>query len=77
LVDRTRACSILLVSTNAQDLSHWEPALAAVALGAAATQFICPLDDPAHQLVGHVLPVAFLAVFGAIAGRRSLNWLVS
>jgi hypothetical protein len=51
--------------------------LAAVALGAVATQFICPLDDPAHQLVGHVLPVAFLAVFGAIAGRRSLNWLVS
>jgi hypothetical protein len=49
--------------------------LAAVALGAVATQFICPLDDPAHQLVGHVLPVAFLAVFGAIAGRRSLNWL--
>ena len=49
--------------------------LAAVALGAAATQFICPLDDPAHQLVGHVLPVAFLSVWGAIVGRRWLNWL--
>jgi len=48
--------------------------LAAVALSAAATQFICPIDDPAHQLVGHVLPVAFLAVVGAIGGRRSLNW---
>jgi hypothetical protein len=49
--------------------------LAAVALGAVATQFICPIDDPAHQLVGHVLPVAFLSVSGAIVGRRWLNWL--
>ena len=49
--------------------------LASVALGAAATQFLCPLDDPAHQLVGHVLPVAFLSVSGAIVGRRWLNWL--
>jgi hypothetical protein len=49
--------------------------LAAVALGAVATQFICPVDDPAHQLVGHVLPVSFLAVWGAIVGRRWLNWL--
>ena len=36
--------------------------LAAVALGAAATQFLCPIDDPAHQLVGHLLPVAILSV---------------
>ena len=49
--------------------------LAAVAIGAAATQFICPLDDPAHQLVGHVLPVATLSVLGALAGHRYLNWL--
>ena len=49
--------------------------LAAVAVGAAATQFLCPLDDPAHHLVGHVLPVAVFAVFGAIAGRRTLDWL--
>ena len=49
--------------------------LAAVALGAVATQFICPIDDPAHQLVGHFLPVAFLSVVGAIAGHRWLNWL--
>jgi hypothetical protein len=49
--------------------------LASVALSAAATQFLCPIDDPAHQLVGHVLPVAFLSVWGAIAGRRWLNWL--
>ncbi|HET6195362.1 MAG TPA: NrsF family protein [Acetobacteraceae bacterium] len=49
--------------------------LAAVALGAAATQFLCPIDDPAHQLVGHFLPVAVLAAWGTIAGRRSLDWL--
>ena len=48
--------------------------LAAVAIGAAATQFICPVDDPAHQLVGHVLPVAVLSMLGAIAGQRYLNW---
>jgi hypothetical protein len=49
--------------------------LAAVALGAAATQFLCPIDDPAHLLVGHLLPVASLAIGGAIAGRRALDWL--
>jgi hypothetical protein len=51
-------------------------ALAATALGAAATQFICPVDDPAHQLVGHVLPVVVLAAAGTIAGYQSLrkNW---
>jgi hypothetical protein len=49
--------------------------LAAVGLSAAATQFICPLDDPAHQLVGHVLPVAALSVLGAFVGHRYLNWL--
>jgi hypothetical protein len=49
--------------------------LAAVALGAAATQVICPIDDPAHQLVGHVLPVILLAISGALVGRRLLSWL--
>ena len=49
--------------------------LAAVTLGAVATQFICPLDDPAHQLVGHVFPVAVLSMLGTIAGHRYLNWL--
>jgi hypothetical protein len=48
--------------------------LAAVAIGATATQFICPIDDPAHQLVGHMLPVAVLSMLGAIAGLRYLNW---
>jgi hypothetical protein len=50
-------------------------ALAAAAIAAAATQFICSVDDPAHQLVGHVLPVAVLSILGAIVGRRLLNWM--
>ncbi len=49
-------------------------ALAAIASGAAATQFLCPLDDSAHQLIGHVLPVAGLSMLGALAGPRFLNW---
>jgi hypothetical protein len=49
--------------------------LAAVALAAVATQLICPIDDPAHQLVGHLMPVAILSVLGALAGPRYLNWL--
>jgi hypothetical protein len=56
----------------------WSGALAALAaagIGATATQLICPLDDPAHQLVGHVLPVAALTLSGALAGHRYLNWL--
>jgi hypothetical protein len=50
-------------------------ALAAAALGAAGTQLLCPIDDPAHQLVGHLLPVILLALAGTIAGRRAFDWL--
>jgi hypothetical protein len=48
-------------------------ALAATAFGAVATQFVCPVDDPAHQLVGHVLPVVVLAAIGTAIGVRSLD----
>ena len=44
--------------------------LAAVALAAAGTQFICPIDDPAHLLVGHFVPVVMFALCGAWLGRR-------
>jgi len=47
--------------------------LAATALGATATQLICPVDDPAHQLVGHVLPVLVLAMICAALSYRSLD----
>jgi len=46
--------------------------LAAVMLGAAATQIICPVDDPAHQLVGHVLTAIVVGAAGLVAGRRVL-----
>ena len=48
-------------------------ALAATTVGAVATQLICPVDDPAHQLVGHVLPVVVLAVISLGAGYRTLE----
>lgn len=47
--------------------------LAAAALGAAATQIICPLDDAAHHLVSHVAPVAIIAAIGTLAGSRALG----
>jgi hypothetical protein len=46
--------------------------LAAVALAAGGTQFICPIDDPLHLLVGHAGPVAVLALLGAFFGVRAL-----
>ena len=50
--------------------------LAAVALAAAGTQFICPIDDPAHLLVGHFVPVVMFAMSGAWLGRRAFRRLV-
>lgn len=47
--------------------------LAAVGVSALATQLICPIDDPAHQLVSHFLPAALLVSFGAVSGRRWLD----
>lgn len=47
--------------------------LAAIAIGAAATQVICPLDDPAHQLAVHVAPGAIVAIAIATLGARALR----
>ena len=47
--------------------------LAATALGATATQLICPVDDPAHQLVGHLMPVLVIAAIATAIGTRSLR----
>jgi hypothetical protein len=65
-----RAAPLHLMSTAAL------ASLAAITFGAAATQLLCPVDDPAHQLVGHVLPVALLTVLGAILGRLPLKTIV-
>lgn len=48
-------------------------ALAALALGAVGTQFICPIDDPAHLLVGHFMPVALVGAAAAWLGGRRLR----
>ena len=47
--------------------------LAAVALAAAGTQFICPINDPAHLLVSHFAVVAVFALSGAWLGQRVLE----
>jgi hypothetical protein len=55
----------------------WTAALAALsstALAAAATQLICPVDDAAHQIVGHVMPVTVLALVFTVIGFRALKW---
>ena len=55
------------------------PSAAGAALGAAAGAFggvtvdvWCPLTASPHVLVGHVLPIAILALSGALAGRLVL-----
>jgi hypothetical protein len=47
--------------------------LASMAIGAAVAQVLCPLDDPQHQLVGHVLAALVVAGAGLLAGRRALK----
>ena len=47
--------------------------LAAVAAASAATQIICPLSDPRHQLIGHVLVAATIAIVALGVGRRALR----
>ena len=53
----------------------WSSALATLAatgFAAAATHIMCPVDDPAHHIASHVLPVTLLAIVGTVVGRR---WL--
>jgi hypothetical protein len=45
-------------------------ALAATALGAVATQILCPIDDPAHHLAGHLAPTALFTMVGASFRHR-------
>jgi hypothetical protein len=54
----------------------WTAALAltaAMATGALAIQLICPLDDAAHALLGHLGPVLAIGALGAVAARRLLK----
>jgi hypothetical protein len=54
----------------------WTGALAmaaAAAAGALAIQFICPLDDPGHALLGHFGPVVAVGAFGALSAHALLG----
>jgi hypothetical protein len=51
-------------------------ALAATALGAGATQILCPIYDPAHHIVGHFGPMVALAAGITLAKKRRVSsWL--
>ena len=47
--------------------------LAAITSASAATQVICPVDDPGHQLFGHVLVAAVVGLAGFLTGQRLLR----
>jgi hypothetical protein len=49
-------------------------ALAALALGALGTQFVCPIDAPGHQLLWHFGPVILLTTVGLLLGARLFDW---
>jgi len=44
-------------------------AMASVTIAAAATQIICPIDDPAHQIVAHVLTAVVVGAAGVRIGK--------
>lgn len=48
----------------------WLLAVAALAAGAIAVQIVCPIDDPAHALIGHLAPVVPIGAMAAAGGRR-------
>lgn len=48
-------------------------ALASVAFAATATQLICPIDDPAHQLVAHFGPAVLMVALGGVLARSRLR----
>jgi hypothetical protein len=77
LIAAIPAWLLLAMLRQAASLRHgWSAGLAtlaAVALAAAGTQFICPVDDPAHHLIGHVGPVAALAALGTFLGARAFT----
>lgn len=47
--------------------------LSAIAVASAATQVMCPLSDPAHQLGGHVLVAAVVGVSGLLVAKNDLG----
>ena len=77
LISLVPAWLLVVMVRRAAPLSlAWTGALAAMAAlstGAVAIQFICPLTDPGHALLGHFAPVIFLGAIGALRARRFLS----
>ena len=48
--------------------------LAAASFAAIGMRFLCPLDDTAHLLVWHFLPVVIFVVIGSLIGKYLLRW---
>ncbi len=49
-------------------------AFSAGCLASFAMQVVCTHENPLHEVVWHVVPVALLAVLGMSLGRRYLRW---
>jgi hypothetical protein len=49
-------------------------AFSAGCLASFAMQVVCTHENPLHEVIWHVIPVALLAVLGLMAGRRFLRW---
>ena len=69
------AAAVIVMIRRAMPLrTGWTNALAlagAAAIGAFAIQFICPLSDAGHSLLGHLGPVLMAAVAGAALGLKN------
>jgi hypothetical protein len=66
--------------TGAATRPAWTGMLAVMAAGGAAAagaSIVCPIDESAHQMLWHFLPVISLAALGAAAGRMWLDRLRS
>lgn len=65
-----------MIARGAPLRTSWAALTASVAMlasAAAATQVICPIGDPAHQLVSHVLVGVLVGMGGTLTGRRLLR----
>jgi len=47
--------------------------LASMAAGAVVAQVLCPLDDPRHYLIGHIVVALVVMVTGLLVGRQALE----
>ena len=46
----------------------------AASFGYIAIRLVCPIDDPMHHIVSHLLPIIFYSIAGGMLGSRYLKW---